>query len=428
MVLLAPKLAHGQQQYVNLPDCQRSFSFTAAGNGLDFDNRTTACTTWYLVYQSSGFSVVSIEFQAAPDLNQAPGTYATWPNLASGALPLTSTVGGSITGYKYQPWVRVKLNTATGTGQLNGTLVGYRPFAGQDATAFGGGTGAASQQVQGTAATGASPVGNPVYIAGLDNGNLVRPLRLDSSGDLPIVAAIADADGIANNPSGQPVSPTGISGPLQINNHYFNGTTWDRMRGDTSGMTISNVNSTLADAANNATKSYGTAGGAAIQFQSYLFGFNGTTWDRLRTAALTNFATSVTTTARNAVGGQINEFGSRFTVNSAPAAGSQATASIAAEAAVRHVATGICFSSGSTTAPVLTSLQVNLRDGATGAGTVLASFEVEIPAATGVDTAPFCTQFTGGIVGTTNTAMTAEWSASLANLKQTATLIGYNIN
>src|SRR5580765_5085836 len=80
------------------PDCILPFSFTAAspsvstGNrAFQYDNRGSACTTWHLVYWNNGFSALSIEVDEAPDSTAGgtPGTWVTWPNLASGALPLT---------------------------------------------------------------------------------------------------------------------------------------------------------------------------------------------------------------------------------------------------------------------------------------------------------------------------------------------------
>ncbi len=74
---------------------------------------------------------------------------------------------------------------------------------------------------------------------------------------------------------------------------------------------------------------------------------------------------------------------------STPTAGTQATASKAAGAAgVTHVVDCIAFSAGATTAPTLTKLNVNLRDGASGAGNILASWTVVIPASTGQVVAP----------------------------------------
>jgi hypothetical protein len=51
---------------------------------------------------------------------------------------------------------------------------------------------------------------------------------------------------------------------------------------------------------------------------------------------------------------------------------------------------------------------------------------VTISAAPGNNIAPNCINI-GNIVGTTNTAMTAEWDAGLANLSETVTLEGFNV-
>lgn len=155
--------------------------------------------------------------------------------------------------------------------------------------------------------------------------------------------------------------------------------------------------------------------------------FNGTAWDHYRSAALANFPASSTLTARNSIGAAISERGSRWSVNSTPAVSTQASASIAAEASVRHVADSVCFSAGATTAPALTNLQINIRDGATGAGTILASFQVVIPATAVQHITPYCISGLN-LVGTTNTAMTAEWSALLTNEFEQVTITGFNVN
>ena len=68
---------------------------------------------------------------------------------------------------------------------------------------------------------------------------------------------------------------------------------------------------------------------------------------------------------------------------------------------------------------------VNLRDGATGTGTVLWTHEVVISAGTGEDTPPVnaCGL---NIVGSAATAMTLEWSGGLANLVEAMSLSGYD--
>ena len=117
-------------------------------------------------------------------------------------------------------------------------------------------------------------------------------------------------------------------------------------------------------------------------------------WDtagfvRERSTAVATFPTSQTLTGVSLVGAALAEKGPRWAITSNPAAGSQASASIAAESGVRHVADCVSFSAGSTTAPTLTALKVNLRDGATGAGTVIRTWQLIIPAATGQNVAPF---------------------------------------
>lgn len=169
----------------------------------------------------------------------------------------------------------------------------------------------------------------------------------------------------------------------------------------------------------------GAATGAPLQIAPWVF--DGTNWDKARSAALATFPTSQTSTARNSIGAQVSEKGSRFVSFSNPAAGSQGSLVWAAEASVRHVADCVTFAASSIAAPALTALTVNLRDGASGAGTILATWTVAILGATGQNVAPF------GIcglnaVGTTNTAMTIEFSAALAQLSESVSFTGYNVN
>jgi hypothetical protein len=116
-----------------------------------------------------------------------------------------------------------------------------------------------------------------------------------------------------------------------------------------------------------------------------------------------------------------------FAVFSNPAAGSQATiAAAAAGAGIKNVATLVCFSAAATTAPVATALTINLRDGATGAGTVKWTQQVVVTATTGQLVQPFCAPV--NVIGSANTAMTLEFSASLANLIESVSLQGYTTN
>jgi len=126
-------------------------------------------------------------------------------------------------------------------------------------------------------------------------------------------------------------------------------------------------------------------------------------------------------------GAEISEHGPRWTVVSNPAVSTQATASKAAGGAgVRHVADCVTFSGGSTTAPALTQLMVNLRDGATGAGSVLWNSTTIVTAAVGQNVLPF-TACGLGLIGSANTAMTLEFSALLTNLFENVVLTGYDV-
>lgn len=107
----------------------------------------------------------------------------------------------------------------------------------------------------------------------------------------------------------------------------------------------------------------------------------------------------------------------------APAVNTQATKSKAAGAAgVRHVCTWVSFTlAQNTTGSAQTLLAFNLRDGATGAGTILASWTMALPA-----TACECRTFALSglnIPGTAATAMTLECASAPA--AQTAASVAF---
>lgn len=106
----------------------------------------------------------------------------------------------------------------------------------------GGGSGAAANQVQGNVAAGAADAGNPIKVGGrynttsptLTNGQR-GDLQLDASGNLEVtlvhasdlanLAGATDIDGVA-------VSNTANRLGTVSFNYVFNGTTWDRARGN----------------------------------------------------------------------------------------------------------------------------------------------------------------------------------------------------
>lgn len=104
-------------------------------------------------------------------------------------------------------------------------------------------TGAASQQVTGNVASGATDVGNPVKIGGvfnttpptLTNGQR-GDAQLDLNGDLRVApvypGGVAAFDGFSNSSVAQPRTTgahTGLLLPLS-GGFIFNGSTWDRQR------------------------------------------------------------------------------------------------------------------------------------------------------------------------------------------------------
>jgi hypothetical protein len=123
--------------------------------------------------------------------------------------------------------------------------------------------------------------------------------------------------------------------------------------------------------------------------------------------------------------GAIEEKGPRWDALSGAVVGSQATASRAASTTKRHVADCVTVSAGAAAAPVATILTVNLRDGASGAGTIIWTTTIAASATTGQHGAvAFCGL---NLIGSFNTAMTLEFSAPLANEQESVALTGYDV-
>lgn len=143
------------------------------------------------------------------------------------------------------------------------------------------------------------------------------------------------------------------------------------------------------------------SGGLAVINHAYAFD-GGATWDRSRTGSAANVgATSGTGATLTA---PVGEWGQ----TSAPVAATQATTSKAAVAAVRHVCKGVSFTFNAVNAEAGTHL-VNLRDGASGGGTILQSWRVGPFAALG-SVIHSITDL--NLIGTVNTAMTLEFDAA----------------
>lgn len=205
-----------------------------------------------------------------------------------------------------------------------------------------------------------------------------------------------------------------VTGILSNAPFVYNGTTYDRMRG-----------SVAADA--NTTTGYQAVGNLVFNASTWdrqrtssadalaatgitaagNMGFNGTTWDRLKTGSATN------NTATTSLGGlQVTQL-STWSVTNTATAGTPSASKTAGGGTVRHVATAIsvCVAAAGTAQP---AVQVNLRDGAAGAGTIIRSWQLAAPINTNA-----CVSENGlNMTGSANTAMTIEFAAATAAATQ----------
>lgn len=150
---------------------------------------------------------------------------------------------------------------------------------------------------------------------------------------------------------------------------------------------------------------------------SYTYAYNGTTFDRVRS----NAAAVLAGTTQSM--GMLVASPAEWSVFHTPAVNTQATATKAAGAAgVRHVCRTITATIHGLIAATETTVLINLRDGATGAGTILWQLLLHvIPAGTTGLTLPV------NIMGTAATAMTLEFAAAGgANTFESVAMTGYS--
>jgi hypothetical protein len=235
LLILAATL-HGQTVERRAPDCVIGMTAKAAqvapppadpasGQVAGYKN-TPGCIRWTLAYSSQGFTGVSIELDQAQDVGNTPGTFAAFPNTASGTQPLTSTTSGQITVYKYYPWVSINLSSVTGTGTVRAVAYGWTAGSGDDSSAApgssgGGGGGCASpcpvtQSTSPWIVAGAGTAGTPATgvesIQGVASGT---PVPISSGSTLNVAGTgTAGAPGTAaltvqGISSGTPVPITG---------------------------------------------------------------------------------------------------------------------------------------------------------------------------------------------------------------------------
>jgi hypothetical protein len=238
--------------------------------------------------------------------------------------------------------------------------------------------------------------------------------------------------------SGISVDTAPNTGLLNNGSMIFNGTTWERRRSANQvfPITLAGVPFNALGLIDSTSLNFqpltsigaapdGSAGTRSMAVGSHIY--NGTTFDRVRSASTTNLTTSPL------VGAVLTVPASNVSCTSTPAAGAQATCTLAAGAGtVRHVATSItaCIINNETAAG--TSVLINLRDGASGAGTVLWSSYLGAGVIVG-STSPQqnskCITLSGlSITGSATTAMTLESSsAPTANSQVTVTLTALNV-
>ncbi len=216
-LVMGPAHLWAQTSTTILPDCMIFFNFAAVGNSPTsphngLDNRTLGCTTWQISYSNSGFSALSLILQSAPDSAGTPGTYGNFSGtVIVGSNPNTATTQAFTQFTGANPWVRVRLNSATGSGVVSGAAYGWRIPSANNVTPsgastdvnlikVGGATIALGQaamaasipvvlannqtglSVSGTAAAGAAPSGNPVQVGGTDGTNM-RTLKTNTQGN-----------------------------------------------------------------------------------------------------------------------------------------------------------------------------------------------------------------------------------------------------
>lgn len=205
------------------------------------------------------------------------------------------------------------------------------------------------------------------------------------------VVDAAKGDGLANGILG-----TGIYG--------WNGTSFDRIRGDLANgldVDVTRIQPavTPSDAFSNPTAALNTFALPGV--------WNGTTWNRLYgSSGANNVASSSFAAPYVAVM-------STWSQTNSANAGTPSSSRAAGGGTVKHVATSIsiCVGAAGTAQPVV---QVNLRDGATGAGTIIRSWQLAAPINSNA-----CNDLSGlNMSGSANTAMTLEFAAATAAATQ----------
>ena len=231
--------------------------------------------------------------------------------------------------------------------------------------------------------------------------------------------AVAQTTALWNNVRDAAVGDNITNGILATSVYMYNGTAFDRVRGDTTNGLDVDVTRMPGGAQ---TPADGTANPTTFQGAWSLNGlFNGTTWDRAKSISAAN------NTATTSIGTAYVTQLATWTLTNDPGSAAQATVTKAAGGGtVRHVATMVsgCLQTGSAVGGGLT---LQLRDGASGVGPLLASWRGVATQNSGAASAQ-CVNITGlNITGSANTAMTLEFNgATAANQFASVVISGYS--
>lgn len=228
--------------FAQTPDCVVPFTFTAALQATattGCGNNTQGITDWRMAYLNvgGGFAALNIVVQSSPD----NASWVTFVGTAvEGVNPNTASPQASVHLDGFNAYVRVQLASVTGAGSIRGVLYGCRnPGCSTLVTASAIISGLID--VQGPVAAGAAQTGNPLPGGGVDSGGLAQYLPLNATGQPAANALIADADALSNTA----LAETNLAGSTMIANrirgYLFNGTTWDRQRGNVSGTFVAGV-------------------------------------------------------------------------------------------------------------------------------------------------------------------------------------------
>jgi len=250
--------------------------------------------------------------------------------------------------------------------------------------------------------------------------------------------AVAQSSTLWNNVIDAAKGDSQTSGILGMSPYLWNGLTFDRQKG-TSGSANVNLVGTVTPADGQANPT------TLSQVQSFPMVFNTVTWDRIRAPsgdglALTGLLATATlvhngstwdradgvsaanNTATTSLGVMQVAPISTWRVTNSANAGTPSASKASGGGTVRHVTTCISISVGAaaTAQPVV---QVNLRDGGTGAGTIIRSWQLAAPINSSAS-ADLCGLNESGSAAT---AMTLEFAAATAaNTQASVTVSGYS--